>query len=67
VKKTSKSLSTERAFPERREMRRNRTRNKKYMSEDFESIFTEKKDLLSDAYNQDYVEEEIVTADDMVR
>lgn len=37
------------------------------MSEDFESIFTEKKDLLSDAYNQDYVEEEIVTADDMVR
>lgn len=37
------------------------------MSDDFESIFTEKRDLMGDAYNQEYtVEEEIVTTDDMV-
>lgn len=47
-------------------MKRIRTRNKKYLSDDFTSIFTEKKDLLSEAYNQDVFEEEIVTTDDMV-
>lgn len=49
---------------ERREMRRQRTRNRKYLSDDFTSIFTEKRELLSDAYSQDYVEEEIITTDD---
>ena len=38
------------------------------MSDEFESIFTEKRDLMSDAYNQEFtLEEEIVTTDDMVR
>ena len=41
---------------------------RKYMSDEFESIFTEKRDLMSDAYNQEFtLEEEIVTTDDMVR
>ena len=48
---------------ERREMRRQRTRNKKYMSDDFESIFTENKELLGVAYSQEYVEEEIITTE----
>ena len=31
-------------------LRRKRTINPKYLSEDFESVFTEKKDLMSDSY-----------------
>lgn len=54
-----------------RELRRQRTRNRKYMSEDFTSIFTEKKNLLAGSgYVDDVrkdagnVEEEVVDASD---
>ena len=33
------------------------------MSDDFESIFTENKELLGVAYSQEYVEEEIITTE----
>lgn len=51
------------------ELRRQRTRNHKYMSDDFTSIFTEKKNLLAgsgyvDEVRKEDVEEEVVDASD---
>lgn len=54
-----------------RELRRQRTRNRKYMSDDFTSIFTEKKNLLAGSgyvddlkKETDNVEEEVVDSND---
>lgn len=38
-------------------LRRRRTRNPKYFSEEFESVFTEKKNLLSEGYMEVVVED----------
>ena len=50
-------LREKKVLEKKKELSRQRTLNQKYMSEDFTSIFSEKKDLLSGGV---YVEEEVV-------
>jgi hypothetical protein len=50
-----------------RELRRQRTRNRKYMSDDFTSIFTENKDLLSSSGYVDDDKKEVVGESDYIQ
>lgn len=50
-----------------RELRRQRTRNRKYMSDDFTSIFTENKDLLSSSGYVDDEKKEVVGGSDFIQ
>jgi len=50
-----------------RELRRQRTRNRKYMSDDFTSIFTENKVLLSSSGYTDDDKKEIVSGSDFIQ
>ena len=53
-------LREKKVMEKKRELTRQRTMNRKYLSEDFTSIFTEKKELLSSSYSSEVVIESVV-------